>query len=125
MLSLKCECNFILTVVVFNHKANCSLQAPDYFDIIKKPMDFSTMRNRINHFEYSGPAEVLEDARLIFSNCEQYNMPQAAEYQAGKKLAKYFEKRVKELKLEEKVTKVKTPVKQQSPGSQTRASRRK
>lgn len=101
-----------------------TLQAPDYFDIIKSPMDFSTMRNKINHFEYNRPSEILTDARLIFQNCEQYNMPTAPEYQAGKKLSRYFEKRVKELKLEAKVEAVRSPVKG-SPSNRRSSSRNK
>ncbi|ELT88139.1 hypothetical protein CAPTEDRAFT_221184 [Capitella teleta] len=85
--------------------------APDYFDIIKKPMDFSTIRNKINRYEYSRPSDILEDARLVFRNCDQYNMPTTPEFQAGKKLSKFFEKRIKDLKIEVKVESVRTPVK--------------
>jgi hypothetical protein len=74
-------------------------------------MDFFTIRNKMNHFAYMRPAEVLEDARLVFRNCMQYNMPTTPEFQAGKKLSRYLEKRVKELKLDEKIVNVTSPVK--------------
>lgn len=74
-------------------------KAPDYFDIIKKPMDLSVIRNKAKCLEYSLPGEILDDIRLIFSNFKEYNMPTAPEYAAGQKLESYFEKRFRELKL--------------------------
>lgn len=101
-------------------------QAPDYFDIVKQPMDFSTIRNRINRFEYTNPKDILEDVRLIFKNCNQYNMPTAPEFIAGQKLSRYFEKRVKEQNLTVLAGTVKSPKKgQSSTPSPKRSSRRR
>lgn len=63
-------------------------------------MDFATVKIKINNVEYRQAVELLEDVRMIFSNCHQYNMPTAPEYQAATKLSKYFEKRCKELALD-------------------------
>jgi ATPase family AAA domain-containing protein 2 len=47
--------------------------APDYYDIIKTPMDLSTMYDKVNKEEYSCAAEFIADIDLICSNCLEYN----------------------------------------------------
>ncbi|XP_069119018.1 bromodomain adjacent to zinc finger domain protein 1A-like [Argopecten irradians] len=69
---------------------------PDYHDIISCPMDFSTIRNKINSFIYTDAMSIVKDVRLIFSNCAQYNKKQTPEYKAGGLLSKLFEKRLRE-----------------------------
>lgn len=75
------------------------LQAVDYFDVIKQPMDFARIRNKINRFEYNCAEEILDDIRLIFSNCFMYNKPATVVAIAGGELERYFEQRVRELGL--------------------------
>ncbi|CAL1546882.1 unnamed protein product [Lymnaea stagnalis] len=81
---------------------------PDYYNVIKRPMDFGTIRNKIHAFTYQKPSEMLDDVRLIFNNCIEYNNRTSPEYKAYFRLCKYFDKRVKELSLLEDVP---TPVK--------------
>ncbi|XP_074641333.1 bromodomain adjacent to zinc finger domain protein 1A-like [Tubulanus polymorphus] len=73
--------------------------APDYHDFIKNPMDFSTVRAKLNKYEYSGTIEVIDDIRLIFKNCEEYNRPEADEFKCGISMSKYFEKQIRQQKL--------------------------
>ncbi|XP_015241001.1 PREDICTED: bromodomain testis-specific protein-like [Cyprinodon variegatus] len=47
----------------------------DYHDIIKQPMDLSTIKKKMDHQEYSDPKEFAADVRLMFSNCYKYNPP--------------------------------------------------
>jgi len=75
------------------------LQASDYFDVIKQPMDFARIRNKINRFEYNSADEILDDIRLIFSNCFTYNRPATIVAIAGGELEHYFEQRAYELNL--------------------------
>lgn len=63
-------------------------------------MDFSTIKCKLNKFDYQDPADILEDLRLVFANCEQYNVTTAEEYKAGQRLCRLFVGRVKELKLD-------------------------
>jgi hypothetical protein len=37
------------------------LGIPDYFEIVKDPIDFGTIKQRLNHSQYMGMAEVIED----------------------------------------------------------------
>ncbi|XP_045165430.2 bromodomain adjacent to zinc finger domain protein 1A-like isoform X2 [Mercenaria mercenaria] len=71
--------------------------APDYYEIIKKPMDFQTIKNKINKFLYTDPAEIVQDTRQIFTNCIEYNKRTTQEFKAGANMSKLFEKRMKNL----------------------------
>ncbi len=46
---------------------------PDYFDIIKQPMDLGTVEAKLNALQYTTVADFESDVRLIFSNCILYN----------------------------------------------------
>ncbi|XP_046402688.1 bromodomain adjacent to zinc finger domain protein 1A isoform X2 [Ischnura elegans] len=74
-------------------------EAPDYHLIIKRPMDFGTMKYKLKIMEYKNNNEFLADALLVFENCQMYNNTSAAEYKAGVRLSRYFERRCKELQL--------------------------
>ena len=47
--------------------------APGYYQIVREPMDLSTMQRKLNGGGYSSNAEFAADAGLIFSNCLMYN----------------------------------------------------
>ena len=50
-------------------------QYPDYGEAIKTPMDFSTIKRRIDAVSYPHPDAFLADVRLVFDNARQYNKP--------------------------------------------------
>lgn len=50
-----------------------SLGIPDYFQIIKKPMDLSTIQFKLNSGKYSDPWEYVDDVWLMFDNAWLYN----------------------------------------------------
>lgn len=45
----------------------------DYYEIIKKPMDWGTIKTKLNTNVYSTCQEFLEDMELVFNNCLTYN----------------------------------------------------
>ena len=49
------------------------LNIPDYFDIIKHPMDFSTIKKKMTNFSYTNLKEFCDDMNLVFENCYTYN----------------------------------------------------
>ena len=49
------------------------LQVPDYYSIIAKPMDLSTMMSRIDLHKYQCVKEFMADIELICSNALEYN----------------------------------------------------
>ena len=44
---------------------------PEYYETIKRPVDFTTIKNRLN--TYPTLSDVLADLRLIWENCRFYN----------------------------------------------------
>jgi bromodomain adjacent to zinc finger domain protein 1A len=74
-------------------------EAPDYHRVIKRPMDLGTIRTAILRMKYTCNQEVLDDIRLVFANCWQYNREDAEEYQCGIRLEAYFRKEAKKLGL--------------------------
>ncbi len=49
------------------------LKIPDYFTIVKNPMDFGTIKKRLYAGMYTNFPEFDEDIRLVFYNCFLYN----------------------------------------------------
>jgi hypothetical protein len=47
----------------------------DYFDIIKKPMDFGTIKKKLNNNAYKAGADLVSDFEQVFYNCKMYNKP--------------------------------------------------
>jgi hypothetical protein len=52
-----------------------ALGIPDYYDKIKRPMDFGTIQKKLNLQSYTHPQQVLDDARLVIDNAKSYNHP--------------------------------------------------
>lgn len=52
-----------------------ALKIPDYFDFVKHPMDFSTIRGNLENGEYTSVDEFHSDMQLVFTNCFAYNKP--------------------------------------------------
>lgn len=48
---------------------------PDYYTIIKNPMDFGTIKNKYQAGEYGTLDQMFADMKLVFSNCRLYNKP--------------------------------------------------
>ena len=46
---------------------------PDYYNIIKQPMDFGTIKQRLSSNHYNRPQEYLDDMALVFDNCLRFN----------------------------------------------------
>ncbi|XP_057665883.1 bromodomain-containing protein 3-like isoform X5 [Diorhabda carinulata] len=65
----------------------------DYHDIIKKPMDFSTVKSKMENREYRTPQDFAADVRLIFSNCYKYNPSDHDVVAMARKLQDVFEVR--------------------------------
>eukprot|EP00250_Pteridium_aquilinum_P010389 c19351_g1_i1 orf=421-2571(-) len=51
-----------------------ALGIPDYFDIVKRPMDLGTIcKNLERGGKYRGSRDVYEDVQLVWTNCRIYN----------------------------------------------------
>ncbi|XP_043804423.1 protein split ends-like isoform X1 [Apis laboriosa] len=47
--------------------------APRYYSVVRKPMDLSTMEEKLENSLYKSLSEFKRDFRLIVDNCRQYN----------------------------------------------------
>ncbi|CAK7227188.1 hypothetical protein SBRCBS47491_006484 [Sporothrix bragantina] len=70
---------------------------PDYFDIIKEPTAFSTIRGRVQKRVYSDFTQFVRDVALICHNAQVYNRPSAPIFQYAVKLREVFKAKLQEL----------------------------
>ncbi|XP_012997863.1 bromodomain adjacent to zinc finger domain protein 2B isoform X10 [Cavia porcellus] len=66
---------------------------PGYKKVIKKPMDFSTIREKLSNGQYPNLETFAVDVRLVFDNCETFNEDDSDIGRAGHSMRKYFEKK--------------------------------
>lgn len=49
-------------------------EVPDYFEVIKKPMDFGKIKSKLNLGDYRTNEQVMKEIELVFYNCDLYNV---------------------------------------------------
>lgn len=52
-------------------------EAPDYFNVIKTPMDIGTMIKKLKQYAYKSKKDFVDDLSLIWTNCLRYNQDPA------------------------------------------------
>ena len=58
----------------FHHPVDAiKLNIPDYHTIIKSPMDFGTIKKRLENNYYYSAKECIKDFNTVFTNCYVYN----------------------------------------------------
>ncbi|KAG9472269.1 hypothetical protein GDO78_020599 [Eleutherodactylus coqui] len=85
------------------------LTVPDYYRIIKSPMDLSHIKRKLQlngSPHYSRPEEFVSDVYLIFRNCSEFNEPESEVATAGIKLESYFEELLANIYREKKFPKL-------------------
>ena len=60
-------------VHVLNWSCDEFVFSKDYFDIIKKPMDLSTIKRKLDTGQYQDPWQYVDDVWLMFDNAWLYN----------------------------------------------------
>ncbi|KAK8853125.1 hypothetical protein IAR55_003826 [Kwoniella newhampshirensis] len=68
--------------------------APDYHEVIRRPMDLKTIRGRIKDGHISSIDEFERDALLIFANAMMYNQPDSQVYAMAKEMLKDAESHI-------------------------------
>ncbi|KAI9822493.1 MAG: Transcriptional activator spt7 [Pycnora praestabilis] len=48
-------------------------EAPDYYNVIKHPMDLGSMTKKLKGIQYKSKQEFVDDLNLIWANCLKYN----------------------------------------------------
>ncbi|KAM3861958.1 bromodomain adjacent to zinc finger domain protein 2B-like [Diretmus argenteus] len=75
-----------------NHKA-----VPGYKKVIKKPMDLSTIREKLTNNQYLNLETFVIDVNLVFENCERFNEDDSDIGRAGHSMRRFFDQRWTEL----------------------------
>lgn len=66
----------------------------DYFDLVKNPMDLSTIKRKLDTGQYQEPWQYVEDIWLMFNNAWLYNRKTSRVYKYCSKLAEVFESEI-------------------------------
>uniref|UniRef100_A0A8B9I8Z3 Bromodomain testis-specific protein n=1 Tax=Anser brachyrhynchus TaxID=132585 RepID=A0A8B9I8Z3_9AVES len=80
-----------------------ALNLPDYYSIIKKPMDLSTIKKRLEHNYYAKAAECIDDFKTMFLNCHIYNKPGDDIVFMAQELEKVFMQKIAQMPPEERL----------------------
>ncbi|KAE8284497.1 Histone acetyltransferase p300 [Larimichthys crocea] len=67
---------------------------PDYFEIVKNPMDLSTIKRKLDTGQYQDPWQYVDDIWLMFNNAWLYNRKTSRVYKYCSKLAEVFEQEI-------------------------------
>lgn len=62
LLYFKFETDIIVIIILYR-----------YYSVVRKPMDLSTMEEKLENSLYKSLSEFKRDFRLIVDNCRQYN----------------------------------------------------
>ena len=73
-----------------------ALNLPDYLEIIKDPMDLSTVERNLKAGVYGNSQQFANDMRRIWLNAFTYNAHESEMFYIALELATYFEKQFKE-----------------------------
>jgi len=68
---------------------------PDYYKVIKDPMDLQTVELRLNQKLYEKLSDFIGDMTKIFDNCRYYNPRDSPFYQCAEVLEAYFVQKIK------------------------------
>lgn len=86
-----------------------SLKLPDYHTIIKRPMDLTTIKRRLENYWYYDAYECIDDFRQIFVNCYTYNKPAEDVVMMAQQVELLFLERLEEMPVEEFVIDIPPP----------------
>ncbi|XP_053539293.1 tripartite motif-containing protein 66 isoform X2 [Ictalurus punctatus] len=99
----KCE---KLTLLIYSNILSAPFHEPvsplarHYYQIIKRPMDLSVIRSRLNtssSAHYGSSEEFVSDVLLMFKNCAKFNYPDSEVAQAGRSLQTFFFSKLSEV----------------------------
>ncbi|CAN6211732.1 unnamed protein product [Urochloa humidicola] len=64
---------------------------PDYFDVIRNPMDLGTVKKKLTNKQYATDSEFAADVRLTFANAMKYNPPGNDVHAVAEQLNRIFD----------------------------------
>lgn len=98
-----------------------ALNIPSYFDIIKNPMDVSTMEKKLKDDKYASVQALMDDFHLILGNSRKFNGDAHPVTVEGMNMQAYFERMVEQVPSADQVA----PPKQAKKASPARPPQRR
>ncbi|KAL0967973.1 hypothetical protein UPYG_G00260530 [Umbra pygmaea] len=95
-----------LTLLLSSHILSAPFQEPvsplarHYYQIIKRPIDLSVIRKKLDHrntLHYFTAEQFVDDVRLMFRNCATFNYPDSEVAHAGRNLDVFFRSKLREI----------------------------
>ncbi|XP_052763553.1 nucleosome-remodeling factor subunit NURF301-like isoform X2 [Mya arenaria] len=74
------------------------IEVPDYYEIVKDPMDLSQVEANLDGHQYRRLTDFIKDVTKIFNNCRLYNPPDTPFFQCAEVLETYFVQKLKAMK---------------------------
>ncbi|RLN34239.1 hypothetical protein C2845_PM03G07960 [Panicum miliaceum] len=90
---------------------------PDYFDVIRNPMDLGTVKKKLSDKQYFMASEFAADVRLTFANAMKYNPPGNHVHAVAEQLNRIFDS---EWRSSIRKWNVRNPVQEQKPMKATK-----
>ncbi|XP_017954880.1 bromodomain-containing factor 1-like [Drosophila navojoa] len=91
------------------------LEVPNYYAVIKRPMDVGTIIKRVQNRYYHRVDDLISDFQLVISNCFMFNRPGDVVYRNCQKLEKFFHRVINKMPKGEEKPSTKDP---RAPGRQ-------
>ncbi|KAB0795122.1 hypothetical protein PPYR_11961 [Photinus pyralis] len=73
-------------------------EAPDYYRVIKEPMDLQKVETKITEQSYNKLSEFIGDMTKIFDNCRYYNPKESPFFKCAESLEAYFVNKIQFLR---------------------------
>ncbi|XP_055538687.1 nucleosome-remodeling factor subunit NURF301 [Wyeomyia smithii] len=70
-------------------------EAPDYYRVIKEPMDLQKVESKVDNQNYNTLSEFIGDMTKIFDNCRYYNPKESQFYRCAESLESFFVQKIK------------------------------
>lgn len=83
-----------------------TLELPDYFRVNPRPMDFTTIKKRLENYWYYDAYECVVDFKQVFTNCYRYNRPAEDVVMMARQVEQLFLDKLDEMPLEEQVLEI-------------------
>lgn len=80
-----------------SHESCCCYQVPDYYTIIKDPIDIQTIETKMQSSKYFSLSLLMADLRRMTKNAKRYNSPDTIYFKAANKIEACIEQALAEV----------------------------
>lgn len=70
---------------------------PEYYEVILEPIDFLEIESKIRGEQYRNEQELINDFKLMFSNCRQFNEENSTIFEDANLLEKIMNEKAPQL----------------------------